>query len=888
MGGDTLHPRAYAEAIIATVREPLLVLDAELRVRAANPAFYRNFAATPEATLGQRLPELGNGQWNIPRLRSLLADILRRDRIFEDFEVTHDFPGIGPGVMLLNGRRLREDGAELILLTIEDVTAQRRLEAEREALEVRFTSLVKNIRDHSIFTLDPAGRVTSWNVAAERILGYTEAEVLGRYFGFIFSPGDQAGGVPEAELCAARAHGRAEDERWHLRKGGARFWALGIVSAMHDASGRLTGFAKILRDMTAWKLADQARQSSEERLRQMLDIETVGVLVFDGSGTLIDANEPFLRMSGRSRGEITARSLTWRLMTPPEHMAESERRMRQLAETGRIGPYEKECLRGDGSRSWMLFAGARLADGSLVEYCIDVDDRRRAEAALRRSEARYRSLFESIDEGFCIVDMIFADGDRPVDYRFLEINPAGEQLTGLVAVEGRRARELLPELEADWAGIFGHVALTGESRRFQNYCAPLDRWFDVYAWRHGDPADRQVAVLFSDISARRQAEAALEQLNRTLEARIAERTRQLRALANQLTETERRERTRLAQVLHDHLQQLLVAARMQLATLARGADPFQHKRAVAEAMAILQDALEASRSLAVELSPPVLAQAGLVGALEWLGARMQSQHGLSIQLQADTAAEPASDDLRFLLFECVRELLLNVAKHAGVGVVGVALVRHVDPEIMVMVTDEGVGFDPEVLAARHADATSFGLFSIQQRLAHLGGSVTIESAPGRGTRVTLVVPSPRVSPAVVAAADPAAGEGALRVSRPPGRCRLLIVDDHQLVREGLVRLCEFESDIEVVGQAGDATAAIAAVETLQPDVVLMDVNLGAIDGIEATRQICARQPATRVIGLSMYPDAAVAAAMHRAGAVGYLTKGGSPEDLLIAIRACAG
>src|SRR5690606_39850397 len=124
---------------------------------------------------------------------------------------------IGRKVMLLNARKLRQEGAELILLAIEDVTEQRRLEAERQEIETRFTSLVKNIKDHSIFTLDPEGRVTSWNVAAEHMLGYTEAEVLGQHFAFIFSEEDRQHGAPETELREARTAGRAEDERWHLR-----------------------------------------------------------------------------------------------------------------------------------------------------------------------------------------------------------------------------------------------------------------------------------------------------------------------------------------------------------------------------------------------------------------------------------------------------------------------------------------------------------------------------------------------------------------------------------------------------------------------------------------------------------------------------------------------
>jgi PAS domain S-box-containing protein len=122
----------------------------------------------------------------------------------------------------------------------------------------------------------------------------------------------------------------------------------------------------------------------------MLNIDLVGVMIFDGSGTLVEANDAFLKMSGYTREQVAARALHWRTLTPPEFIDESERQMGQLAATGRLGPYEKEYLRRDGSRSWMLFAGADLGDGTVVEYAIDITDKKRAEEALRMSEERLR------------------------------------------------------------------------------------------------------------------------------------------------------------------------------------------------------------------------------------------------------------------------------------------------------------------------------------------------------------------------------------------------------------------------------------------------------------------------------------------------------------------
>src|SRR5919206_499002 len=217
MGGATEQALrdalAFAESIIDTVRDPLLVLNAGLRVVRASREFYRAFGVTPEETEGRLVYELGNRQWDIPRLRTLLEEILPQSTTFRDFEVEHAFQHIGRKVMLLNARKVyrEQNNSAHILLVIEDVTERRDAEEARRQAETRFTEMVKNVRDHSIFLTDPAGVITSWNVAAERVIGYTEAEAVGRHFSLIFTPEDIAAGTPEAELRQAREAGRAED-----------------------------------------------------------------------------------------------------------------------------------------------------------------------------------------------------------------------------------------------------------------------------------------------------------------------------------------------------------------------------------------------------------------------------------------------------------------------------------------------------------------------------------------------------------------------------------------------------------------------------------------------------------------------------------------------------
>lgn len=269
---EVTKAREYAENILGTLRHPFLVLDRDLYVISANRSFYTVFRVDPETTTGKRVYDLGNGQWDIPRLRSLLEETLHENSSFDGFEVEHEFPQIGHRYMLLNARRIRREGEhdDLILLGIEDTTERRELEEERRKIETRFTSLVKNIKDHAIFTLDLEGRIATWNLEAERILGWREEEAVGQDFAIIFTAEDKNNGRPKEELKLATKNGRAEDERWHCRQNGQHFWALGIVTPLHNGAGEHIGFSKILRDITDRKRAYDSLKDADRHKNEFL------------------------------------------------------------------------------------------------------------------------------------------------------------------------------------------------------------------------------------------------------------------------------------------------------------------------------------------------------------------------------------------------------------------------------------------------------------------------------------------------------------------------------------------------------------------------------------------------------------------------------------------
>jgi two-component system CheB/CheR fusion protein len=291
--------RDYAESVVQTVREPLLVLDKELRVESANRAFYRVFGVAPAETLGRAIYELGNRQWDIPRLRELLEEILPQNSSIEDFQVEHDFEPLGQRTMRLNARRIlnQQEKPERILLAIEDVTERMRAEEALRESEEQFRTLVEQVKDYAIFRMDPDGRTITWNTGVERILGFQEAEFIGKdIVPAIFTPEDVENGVArwELELEQAAAQGVASDDRWMRRKNGERFFASGVTTALKDDDGALVGFTKVMRDQTARKRIEMALQKSELRYRRLFEAAKDGILILDAQTLRITDANPFM------------------------------------------------------------------------------------------------------------------------------------------------------------------------------------------------------------------------------------------------------------------------------------------------------------------------------------------------------------------------------------------------------------------------------------------------------------------------------------------------------------------------------------------------------------------------------------------------------------------
>jgi CheY-like chemotaxis protein len=263
---------------------------------------------------------------------------------------------------------------------------------------------------------------------------------------------------------------------------------------------------------------------------------------------------------------------------------------------------------------------------------------------------------------------------------------------------------------------------------------------------------------------------------------------------------------------------------------------------------------------------------------------VQTKHGLTVHVEVRGRVDSRSDAVKAFLYRTAQEMLFNVVKHAKVREATLRL-RRVRGQVWLTLSDRGRGFDPQTLGK----TSGFGLLSIRERVELLGGRMKIRSAKGRGSTFLIAVPDPQdvqETEARSERADLSAGAAKRRHAEYKGerRLRVLLADDHQVMREGLAALLSEQHDMEVVGQAGNGREAVDLAHELAPDVVIMDAAMPGMAGDEATRQIKRHLPKTRVIALSMFEEPQMAKKMRDAGAEVHLLKTAPSDELLAAIR----
>ena len=297
--------RRHAESIMDTVREPLLVLDADLKIISANRSFHRTFKVTPDETIGSFIYELGNKQWNLPKLRKLLEEVLPEKEVFDDFEVEHSFQNIGHKIMLLNARQIyREDiGTKMILLAIEDITERRLIEEK-----VLLAAIVDSSRD-AIIGKSLDGIIACWNKGAEEIYGYTKSEIIGKSISVLVPPE-----MPDESTNILRKIKLGETietyETVRQRKDGQYIYVSLKISAIHDTEGTIIGASTVARDITERKKMEKLLSDSEEQYRLLFETANDGILLIEkNEGKIVHINPSVERILGYSARESIGNKL---------------------------------------------------------------------------------------------------------------------------------------------------------------------------------------------------------------------------------------------------------------------------------------------------------------------------------------------------------------------------------------------------------------------------------------------------------------------------------------------------------------------------------------------------------------------------------------------------
>lgn len=405
---------------------------------------------------------------------------------------------------------------------------------------------------------------------------------------------------------------------------------------------------------------------------------------------------------------------------------------RQAAE-GQSQIYEVEAFKKSGEAIWIelsLKRGRIQGQDCLLALMRDLTDRKKAEEDLKEYELKFRTLFTSSYDAVLMIDEngVFDCNQKTLDVYGLS---SKEELLG------RNPGEFSPKFQAD-----GSKSITAATERIKT---ALREGTCLFEWIHrrsdGLKIVSEVLLNRLELGGKKIIQALIRDISerKRAEAKIRKYQERLRVLAMEISLLQERERRQIAIDLHDHIGQNLAFSKMKLGVLQETARNENLAESLNEVYALVDQTIRDTRSLVFELSPPVLYELGFEAGIDWLAERFQQEHGIRIDCEYDPISLPLDEDMRIVLFQIVRELLANVAKHARADHVRVTI-RRVGSLIRIGVADNGVGFNPVLLSTPRGERGGFGLFSIRERMNHLGGELHIFSDAKTGTRVVLRVP----------------------------------------------------------------------------------------------------------------------------------------------------
>ncbi len=748
--------------------------------------------------------------------------------------------------------------------------SNRRTKKELRDQEYAYRSLYDNapIMMHSIEFKNRT--LVSVNNHWLEVLGYERGEVIGRKFIDFLTPASRTYAIKVA-LPEFVKTGVAKDIEYQMvKKNGEVIDVLLSALGLRDEAGQVTGTQAFIVDVTERKRAEEEMSDREYVYRSLYDNAPIMMHSIEPKdGTLVSVNNHWLEVLGYGRSEVIGQS-------PTDFLTLSSRRdvvgevLPEFFRTGFDKDIEIQMVKKSGEVIDVLLSAVALKDetGQITNtqaFIVDVTERKRAEEALRESEERFRELYEGAPLAYISVSL---------DGHIRMVNRGAEELLGYPrdALIGRSVIDLYadtPMGKEEARSIDKRTRAGEEFRDKELQMATAERrpvWVSVTVRpvrdRHGAIVERRGIV--TDISERKSAE---------------ETRRELAVVE---------ERNRLAREIHDTLAQSLIGIMIQLETATKllVREPEAAGAEIQSARDLAQRSLEEARRSVWELHS---ARREFIDLTSAIRQEATSTTEDTVQLSVEVeGTEPESIDPRNELtaLRIAQEALSNVRRHSKARRATVRLSYGVS-EVRILISDGGVGFEPSRTKGILSATGGFGLTSMQERARLAGGNLEIRSAPGRGTQIDARIPyqvgpeRPPLTQHTSRSAVPSQGGASDDV-------RILVVDDQEVVRRGIRSMLARFDGLVVVGEAGNGEEAIRQIRALAPDVVLMDIQMPKLDGVETTRQLRELGLDTHVILLSVYANDEYIFDGLRAGARGYLLKDVAEDDLVGAIKTVHG
>ncbi len=651
-----------------------------------------------------------------------------------------------------------DDGKLLAWATISPgLTELRQAAAALERSEERFRGAIEGLLDAFLIMTPVSDRTGAFvdyhfeyaNRVALRFMDITWEEFVGKKLTDIFTP-QSLGDLPGIYEEVFRTGEPAALDAYHIKTPVGVFEQGIYIDIRTTRTGNALTVA--WRDVTAQVEAESRLRESEANFRTLAQNSPEVIARLDRQLRHIFVNAYGEKVYGISAEQVVGKT-NEELGMPSDKVAFWKENFEIVLKTGEIKTVEFDFESPNFGHQYLssLFVpeyNDRQQIVSILAITRDITDLKTTELALRRSEERFRELADSMPQ------LVWtADPDGTVDYynkkyrEFGGISPGDDGVWkwGPVVHED----DLQPTIDA-WSSS----VKTGDTYQIEHRVRHRDgsfHWYLSRAYPARDESGRLVKWYgtATNIDISKQAQADLEEsqsrlklLNQNLEDIVVKRTEQVRALSKALTLAEQRERKRFSYILHENLQQQLLGAKMLLGQHLRehkAAERMEEIEEVAHGLAMLESALETTKTLSVEMNPPILRRQGLDAALEWLANHMDKKYGLKVDLRLEKSLGAIRDETQQMLTQMVRELLNNVRQHAGVNRAAVTAGCK-QSSLRLTVSDEGRGFIVGDVLRETAGKTQLGLFSIRERLRLFNGDLIINSTVGEGTECILILP----------------------------------------------------------------------------------------------------------------------------------------------------